>query len=49
MSATQTVRKTITVSNTAHLDEVTLHLELEVNCSCANDVGSYTRVESVRS
>lgn len=45
MPTTQTASRTITVQNTAHLDEVTVHLELEVQCACASSGGSYTRTE----
>lgn len=45
---TQNISKTITVPNAAHLDEVTIRLDLEVNCSCRPSEGSYTRSEPTR-
>jgi hypothetical protein len=48
MPSTTTVNKTVTVQNTKHLDEVTVHLELEVGCSCPSPAGSYTRSEPAR-
>lgn len=48
MSETQTIRRTITVENTAHLDEVTVHFEVDVDCSCPPASGSYTRSEPAR-
>jgi hypothetical protein len=49
MSETQTIRRTVTVDNAAHLDEVTVHFEVDVNCQCASGQGgSYTRAEPVR-
>ncbi|WP_207597785.1 hypothetical protein [Arthrobacter sp. D5-1] len=49
MSATQSIRKTVTVENTAHLDEVTVHFEVDVNCQCASGQGgSYITTEPPR-
>lgn len=44
---THTISKTITVQNTAHLDEVTVHLNLDINCGCSSTLGSYTRSERI--
>ncbi|MBT2586495.1 hypothetical protein [Arthrobacter sp. ISL-95] len=49
MSESQTIRRTVTVENTAHLDEVTVNFEVEVNCPCASGQGgSYVTTEPPR-
>ncbi|MCU1516513.1 hypothetical protein J2X12_004157 [Pseudarthrobacter oxydans] len=49
MSVSQTIRKTVTVENAAHADEVTVHFEVDVNCQCASGQGgSYTATEPPR-
>ena len=49
MSETQTIRRTVTVDNAAHLDEVTVHFEVDVNCQCASGQGgSYITTEPAR-
>ena len=49
MSESQTIRKTVTVDNAAHLDEVTVHFEVDVNCQCASGQGgSYITTEPAR-
>lgn len=49
MSESQTIRKTVVVDNTAHLDEVTVHFEVDVDCQCASGQGgSYVRSEPPR-
>ncbi len=37
------VSKTVTIENVDHADEVTVHLELDVECGCVAAAGSYTR------
>ncbi|MHA7155613.1 hypothetical protein [Arthrobacter sp. TMN-50] len=46
MTGTHTISKSITVENAAHLDEVTVHLE--VDCPCTAASGSYTRSQPAR-
>ncbi|NOJ64084.1 MULTISPECIES: hypothetical protein [unclassified Arthrobacter] len=44
MTAHNTITKTVTVQNTEHLDEVTVHVEMDVACTCSSGLGgSYTR------